>query len=202
MIVERAKLPAPPAEPRARACLVEQALDPHQRFGALAGEQNLRRSLASLERRVRHGRGVLRRRQARQRPQLDALMGVGHDVVPDQRRDGAAGHALGRRIIVVAHPDRAGEIARVADEPGVAIAVGGAGLARDLECRRAGPVGRCRFRTTEFIIVIMSRATCGLITCSGRLPSRSKRHTSSPVPVRTSSAACGATALPRLGKVA
>jgi hypothetical protein len=66
-------------------------------------------------------------------------VGVGHDVVPHQRRDGAAGHALGRRIVVVAHPHRAGEIARVADEPGVTPAVGRAGLAGDLDTVELGP---------------------------------------------------------------
>src|SRR5262249_1317728 len=41
----------------------------------------------------------------------------------------AAGHALGRRIIVVAHPNGADEIAGVADEPGIAPIVSGASLA-------------------------------------------------------------------------
>ena len=66
-------------------------------------------------------------------------MGVGHDVVPHQRRDGAAGHAFGRRIVIVAHPHRAGEIARVANEPGVTPAVGRAGLAGDLDTVELGP---------------------------------------------------------------
>src|SRR5690349_16512499 len=56
-------------------------------------------------------------------------MRIGHDVVPWRRRQRAAGHPFGWRIIVVAHPNGADEIARVADKPGVAPIVGGAGLA-------------------------------------------------------------------------
>ena len=35
---------------------------------------------------------------------LDALMRIGHDLVPCHRRERAAGHAVGRRIVVVAEP--------------------------------------------------------------------------------------------------
>src|SRR5258705_3484406 len=48
----------------------------------------------------------------------------------------------------------------------------------------------------------MSDATEAGIACSGFLPSRSKRQTRSPAPVRTSSTACGVADLPLLAKVA
>ena len=63
------------------------------------------------------------------RLQFDALMGIGHDLFPGHGRQRAAGHAVGRRIIVVSEPDRCDHVAGIAGEPGVAIGVGGAGLA-------------------------------------------------------------------------
>src|SRR6516164_11042476 len=72
---------------------------------------------------------MLRWRQAGKRPQLNALMRIGHDVVPCRCRQRAAGHPLGWGIIVVAHPNGADEIAGIADEPGIAPIVSGAGLA-------------------------------------------------------------------------
>ena len=62
-----------------------------------------------------------------------------HDVVPGLRRQRAAGHAVGRRVVVIAVPDRAGEVAGVADEPGVAVVVGGAGLAGRRNAVQRGP---------------------------------------------------------------
>ena len=56
-------------------------------------------------------------------------MRIVHDVVPRHRRQRAAGHAIGRLVVVIAEPDAADEIAGVAHEPGVAISVGRAGLA-------------------------------------------------------------------------
>src|SRR5215471_13127280 len=56
-------------------------------------------------------------------------MRIGHDVVPCRRWQRAASHALGWRIIVIAHPNGADEIARIADEPGITPIVGSAGLA-------------------------------------------------------------------------
>src|SRR5690606_35781087 len=62
------------------------------------------------------------------------LVGVGgegglHEVHPDRQRDAAAGAAraelAGRDV--VADPHARGDARRVADEPGVAVAVGGAG---------------------------------------------------------------------------
>ena len=61
---------------------------------------------------------------------FDAAMRGRHDVVPGLGRQRAAGQAVGRRVVVVAVPDPAHEVAGVADEPGVAVSVGGAGLAR------------------------------------------------------------------------
>ena len=48
---------------------------------------------------------------------------------PDFDRQAAAGRLLGRRGIVVAEPDAGDEMAGVADEPGVAEILAGAGLA-------------------------------------------------------------------------
>src|SRR6202043_2368358 len=81
------------------------------------------------DRRGSGGGGFAGRRVTGDVLDLDALVGRDHDVVPGLGRQRAAGHAVGRRIIVVAVPDRAGEVAGIADEPGVAIGVGGAGLA-------------------------------------------------------------------------
>ena len=58
-------------------------------------------------------------------------MRIGHDLVPGHRRQRAAGHAVGRIVIVVPEPDAAHVIARVAHEPRIAVGVGGAGLAGD-----------------------------------------------------------------------
>src|SRR5205807_2405961 len=63
----------------------------------------------------------------------DAGLGTPHDVVPRHRRQRSAGHALGRRVVVVADPDAADVIAGEPDEPGVAVGVGGAGLAGRLD---------------------------------------------------------------------
>ena len=70
-----------------------------------------------------------RHRHAGQLFDLDALVRVFHDVVPGHRRQRAAGHAVGRGVVVVAEPDAADEIAGVAHEPGIAVSVGRAGLA-------------------------------------------------------------------------
>ena len=113
--------------------VIQHMLDLDQRVGSLAGQQHRVRLVVAFERRIGHGRRMFGRRQAGQRPQFDALMRVSHDVVPRHRRQRAAGHAFGRRIIVIAHPHRADEISRVADEPAVAPIVGGAGLAGDLD---------------------------------------------------------------------
>ena len=69
-------------------------------------------------------------RDAGDRLELDALVRIGHDLAARSCRQRAAGHAVGRRVVVVAEPDAADEVAGEADEPGVAIGVGGAGLAR------------------------------------------------------------------------
>src|SRR3974377_2491481 len=57
------------------------------------------------------------------------MMSIFHYVVPGHRRKAAAGHAIGRAVVVIAEPDAAHEVASVAHEPGVAVAVGGSGLA-------------------------------------------------------------------------
>ena len=52
-----------------------------------------------------------------------------HKPGPDLDRQAAAGGLFGRRIIVIAEPDPGNEIGGVADEPGVAEILAGAGLA-------------------------------------------------------------------------
>ena len=74
-----------------------------------------------------------------------AFMRGDHEFVPGQRRQRAAGHLLHRRAVVVAEPDAGGEVGGVADEPGVARILAGAGLAG----RRPGEgrlAWRCRPR--------------------------------------------------------
>src|SRR6185503_8167825 len=68
-----------------------------------------------------------------QRLYLDALMRIGHDLLPRHSGQRAAGHAVGRRVIVVAVPDAGDVVAGVTDEPRIAVRVGGAGLARRLD---------------------------------------------------------------------
>ncbi len=65
-------------------------------------------------------------------------MGGLHVLAPDLGRQPAAGDALHRAVVVIAEPDRGDEPCRVADEPGVAEILRGAGLAADLP---AGDVG-------------------------------------------------------------
>ena len=57
-------------------------------------------------------------------------MDLGHDGLPDLGGQPAAGHALQGRVVVIAHPDAGDILLGEADEPGVAIAAGRAGLAR------------------------------------------------------------------------
>ena len=63
-----------------------------------------------------------------------------HEAAPDFDRQIAARDLLGRRIVVVAEPDAGDERAGVADEPGVAPILAGAGLARRLPARQLGLV--------------------------------------------------------------
>ncbi len=58
-----------------------------------------------------------------------ALMGRAHEAGPDFHRQAAAGRLLGRRVVVIAEPDAGDEVGGVADEPGVAEILAGAGLA-------------------------------------------------------------------------
>src|SRR4051794_35218343 len=57
-------------------------------------------------------------------------MGVGHDLVPSHRRERAARHPVGGTVVIVAEPDAADEVARVAHKPSIAVSVCGAGFAR------------------------------------------------------------------------
>ena len=64
--------------------------------------------------------------------------------MPDAGRRAAAGDLLHRRVVVLADPDGGDEAAGVADEPGVPVVAGGAGLAGQVVARRPGPACRCR----------------------------------------------------------
>src|SRR5262249_61105149 len=63
-------------------------------------------------------------------------MGDPHKARPDVDRQAAAGCLLGRRGIVIAHPNASDEMAGIADEPGVAEILAGAGLARGRPARK------------------------------------------------------------------
>src|SRR5207302_2214947 len=64
---------------------------------------------------------------------FDALMCIGHDLAPGHRGQRAAGHAVGRRVVVIAEPHAAYVVAGEADEPGIAVRVRRAGLAGRLD---------------------------------------------------------------------
>ena len=65
--------------------------------------------------------------------------GEGHERAPHLRRRGAAGDPLHRRVVVASQPDGGDEAAGVADEPGVAVVAGGAGLAGQVEAADLRP---------------------------------------------------------------
>lgn len=75
--------------------------------------------------------------------QLDALVGIVHQALEGHGGQRAAGHVVGRGVVVVAEPDGGGVIAGEADIPGVAIGLRRARLAtRDnAAVERAAPGG-------------------------------------------------------------
>jgi hypothetical protein len=88
-------------------------------------------------------------------------MGRFHDLLPDPGRQAAAGHAPGRGIVVIAEPDAGDHVGCVADEPGVAELLAGAGLAgrRPAAEGRAAPGAALhRLRIMWFIAPTMSSA--------------------------------------------
>ena len=100
-------------------------------------------------RRVREYGGAGTRSCRRRRRYGERLL---HERLPDQRRVRAAldrlAVVLGQhrpQLVRVADPDRGHEVGRVADEPGVAVVLGRAGLAGDRRSRGAAPP--CRSRT-------------------------------------------------------
>ena len=113
--------------------------------------------------------------------QFDALMRVSHDRAPGHAGQRAAGHAVGRRVIVVAHPDAADEVAGIADEPGVAPRIGGAGLAGGLDAGDHGAAAGAFFHRLVEHHVDVARRPAGASTRRGFGPSRSKRQISSPL---------------------
>src|SRR5438045_1113003 len=58
-----------------------------------------------------------------------------HEAGPHFHRQAAAGRLLGRRIVVIAEPDAGDEARGIADEPGIAEILAGAGLAGSLPAR-------------------------------------------------------------------
>src|SRR3954452_20817194 len=83
---------------------VHQPLDPHKDVGSLPGEDwwPLRHfGVRALGFRSAIARDRRRRAEARDRLELDALVRVGHDVVPSLRRERTAGHPVGRGIVVI-----------------------------------------------------------------------------------------------------
>src|SRR3972149_6397522 len=68
----------------------------------------------------------------------DAVQRPLHEAGPDLRGQPTAHHAPHRRVVIVAHPDRGDELRGEADEPGVAVVVGGPGLARGRRPRGGG----------------------------------------------------------------
>ena len=96
------------------------------RLRALLRRSNLR---GGRRRAGRYARNVL---------YFDALVRIGHDLVPGHRGQRTAGHAVGRRVVVVPKPHTAYIIAGEADKPRVAIRVGRAGFACGLD-----PVQNC-----------------------------------------------------------
>src|SRR5262249_28652015 len=92
----------------------------------------------------RAGRGEARQRrgerggarQSRKPADRHAMMGDPHNARPDVDRQAAAGRLLGRRRIVITHPNACDEMAGIADEPGVAEILAGAGLARGRPARK------------------------------------------------------------------
>ena len=106
---------------------------------------------SEVERRQKRGARVWRLavapRPKRQAGDRHALMRRLHKPAPDFDRQIAARHLLGRRAVVVAEPHAGNQIARVADEPGVAPFLTGAGLAGGLPARQlrlAGGAGHER----------------------------------------------------------
>ena len=67
-----------------------------------------------------------------------ALMRGAHHAAPDFHRQAAAGHMFGRRSVIVAEPYAGHKVRGVADEPGVAEILAGAGLSG------GGPAGQAR----------------------------------------------------------
>ena len=85
-----------------------------------------------------------RRRLAGQGGDRDALVRAAHEAGPDIDRHAAAGGAARRRGVVIAEPDAGDEMGGVADEPGVAEILAGAGLAGGLPSRQLALAARCR----------------------------------------------------------
>src|SRR5208337_3576030 len=70
-----------------------------------------------------------------------ALVRLLHEPAPDLDRQVAPRNLLGRAVVVIAEPDGGDQIARVADEPGLAPILAGAGLAGRLPAGQFGLAG-------------------------------------------------------------
>ena len=94
--------------------------------GKNAEHAAVERLVPPLRRRSPDARGSLfepRRVRSGKRRRLLSLMGIGHEVVPEPRRQGAAGYVAHLRAVVIADPHASGVMGGVADEPGVARAL-------------------------------------------------------------------------------
>ena len=112
-----------------------------------------RRRLRRIVGAARHA-GQVRRRQA-------LVRGL-HEAAPDLDRHAAAGQLLGRRIVVIAEPHAGDQMAGVADEPGVAEILAGAGLAGGREAAAASALRAVPVVSVSCIIWFII-ATCAVV---------------------------------------
>ena len=79
-----------------------------------------------------------------------------HDVVPQFGGKRAARHLPHPRVVVVADPDAGHIVCGVADEPGIARVLGGAGLAACRMPGNGGALARAARRTAALIMSFMA----------------------------------------------
>ena len=146
------------------------------------------RSACGVERLVAIGVGDDERRRleidAEHRLDLDIGVGVGHELLPGDGRQRAAGQVVGRVVVVVAEPDGGDVVAGEAAEPGVAIG--------DWWCRSCRRPARPRSAARRPVPLVDHGAhhagSCSSTVCSLRTRSRgasgSASKTMSPRSVR------------------
>ena len=87
-----------------------------------------------------------------------------HEAGPDFDRQAAAGRLFGRRVVVIAEPDAGDEIGGVADEPGVAEILAGAGLAGGRSSPESRPCCAVPESSVSCIMVFIIATWRGSIT--------------------------------------